>query len=294
MIASEPAEQAMKHPPELATPAALPVLHFAHANSYPSATYRQLFAHLAADYTVQALPLHAHDPRYPVRNGWRHLVQELIDDLVARQNGPVILVGHSMGGMLCLMAAHARPELVRCVVLLDAPVVAGWRAFLLRLAKAAGLDRKFSPARFSAKRRNLWPDASAAHAHYAAKPLFKRWPAEVLNDYVDTGLTPHPQGVTLRFTREIETAVYRTLPHHLGRLARRFPVPVGFIGGERSVECRQAGLQATRRLVGRHFRQLPGGHLFPMESPQATAAAVHRMIDELLGPAADKDARHHL
>lgn len=272
----------------------LPILHFAHANSYPSATYRQLFAHLATDYTVQCLPLHAHDPRYPVRNGWRQLVQELVDDLVARQSGPVILVGHSMGGMLSLMAAHARPDLVRCVVLLDAPVVAGWRAFLLRLAKVSGLDRKFSPARFSEKRRNLWPDARSAHAHYAAKPLFKRWPEEVLNDYVETGLVPHPQGVTLRFTREIETAVYRTLPHHLGRLARRFPVPVGFIGGERSVECRQAGLQATRRLVGRHFTLLPGGHLFPMETPAAAAEAVHRMIRELLGSGAGKDARNHL
>ena len=264
----------------------LPVLHFAHANSYPSATYRQLFAHLAADYTVQALPMHAHDPRYPVRNGWRQLVQELVDDLQARENGPVILVGHSMGGMLSLMAAHARPGLVRCVVLLDAPVVAGWRAFLLRLAKAARLDRKFSPAKFSEKRRNLWPDAHAAHEHYAAKPLFKRWQQDVLRDYVEHGLVPHPQGVTLRFTREIETAVYRTLPHHLGRLARRFPVPVGFIGGERSVECRQAGLVATRRLVGRHFRLVPGGHLFPMESPQAGAEAIDKMIIELLAPGA--------
>lgn len=93
---------------------------------------------------------------------------------------------------------------------------------------------------------------------------------------------PHGDEVTLRFTRETETAVYRSLPHHLGRLARRFPVPVGFIGGQRSAECRQAGLTATRRLVGPHFRLLAGGHLFPMEAPAATAAAVHQMLASLL------------
>ena len=262
--------------------AGLPVLHFVHANSYPSATYRRFFSHLAVHYSVQALPLHAHDPRYPVTNGWQHLVQELLDDLTARHDGPVILAGHSMGGMLSLMAAAARPDLVRCVVLLDSPVVAGWRALLLRLAKAAGLDRRFGPARFSAKRRNLWPDASAAHAHYAGKPLFSAWAPTVLDDYLEVGLAPHPQGVTLRFTRETETAVYRTLPHHLGRLARRFPVPVGFIGGTASVECRQAGLAATRRLVGRHFKLVPGGHLFPMESPGVAADAVHHMLSGLL------------
>ena len=260
-----------------------PILHFVHANSYPAGTYRVFFDHLRRHYDVQALPMHAHNPAYPVSNGWPALVQELIGELTSRYAQPVVLVGHSMGGMLSLMVAKVRPDLVRCAVLLDSPVVAGWRAILLRVAKRFGVDKRFSPARFSEKRRNLWPDAEAAYEHYAAKPMFAAWQPEVLRDYVTHGLAPHPDGVTLRFTRETETAVYRTLPHHIGRLVRRaFPVPVGFIGGTDSVECRQAGLQATRRLVGRHFVQIPGGHLFPMEHPAAAAKAVHAMIDNLL------------
>ncbi|HJV52449.1 MAG TPA: alpha/beta hydrolase [Noviherbaspirillum sp.] len=260
-----------------------PILHFAHANSYPAGTYRVFFEHLQRHYDVQALDMHAHNPAYPVRDGWAALARELTDELAARYAQPVILAGHSMGGMLSLMAAQARPELVRCVVLLDAPVVAGWRALALRLAKKIGADGKFSPARFSQYRRNLWPDAEQAYEHYAAKPMFAAWPPEVLRDYITHGLMPHPQGVTLRFTRETETAVYRSLPHHLGPMVRRpFPVPVGFVGGADSVECRQAGLGATRRLVGRHFTRIPGGHLFPMESPQAAAHAVHAMIQSLL------------
>lgn len=260
-----------------------PILHFVHANSYPAGTYRVFFDQLRRHYDVQALAMHAHNPRYPVRNGWQALAQELIDELAARYTQPVILVGHSMGGMLSLMTACARPDLVRCVVLLDAPVVAGWRAALLRLAKAIGADKKFTPARFSAGRRNLWSDAQAAYQHYAAKDMFALWPPQVLRDYLEHGLAPHPEGVTLRFTRETETAVYRSLPHHLGALVRRaFPRPVGFIGGADSVECRQAGLGATRRLVGRHFRTVPGGHLFPLESPLEAANALHDMIQSLL------------
>ena len=261
----------------------VPILHFVHANSYPSGTYRVFFDHLRKHYDVRALPVHAHNPAYPVTNGWPALVRELIDELTTRYASPVVLVGHSMGGMLSLMVAKARPDLVRCVVLLDSPVVAGWRAVLLRIAKRMGVDKKFSPAQFSEKRRNLWPDARAAYEHYVSKPMFAAWEPAVLQDYIEHGLAPHAEGVTLRFTREAETAVYRTLPHHIGGLVRRsFPVPVGFIGGIDSVECRQAGLGATRRLVGRHFDQLPGGHLFPMESPAATARAVHSMIESLL------------
>jgi len=261
-----------------------PRLHFAHANSYPAGTYRQYLDLLRTRFDVGALELHAHDPRYPVGNGWTALAQELVDHLAARYTAPVILVGHSLGGMLCLMAAKARPELVRCVVLLDSPVVAGWRALLVRTLRGTSLfANRFSPARFSVKRRTVWPDADSAYAHFAGKDLFARWAPGVLRDYMQSGLKPHRDGVQLTFTREAETAVYLTLPDHVGRLvADGFPVPIGFIGGVDSEESRLAGLDPTRRLVGRFFAQLPGGHLFPMESPAAAAQATCDMIAALL------------
>jgi pimeloyl-ACP methyl ester carboxylesterase len=260
-----------------------PTLHFCHANSYPVGTYRQLFALLRQDFDVQALEMHAHNPAYPVREGWNTLADELIAELEARYAEPVIVAGHSLGGILCLLAAAKRPDLVRCAVMLDSPVVAGWRALALRLLRRTSLAERYSPARFSVRRRNVWPDAEAAYSHFAAKDIFAAWAPGVLRDYIDSGLVPHPEGVQLRFGREVETAVYRALPHHVGGIVRRgLAVPVGFIGGVDSVECRQAGLAATRKLVGPFFRQLPGGHLFPMESPVMAAQAMRDMIAALL------------
>ena len=258
-----------------------PILHFAHANSYPAGTYRVFFEALSHHYEVRALAMHAHNPRYPIKDGWRELAAELVDELAAR-SGPVILVGHSMGGMLSLMAAKARPDLVRGVVLLDAPVVAGWRALFLRMLRHSALAERASPARFSVRRRNVWPDAEAAYQHFAAKEIFALWGPGVLRDYMQHGLVPHPDGVTLRFTREAETAVYRGLPDHIGAMVQSgFPVPVGFIGGINSDECRRAGMAATRSLVGAHYMQIAGGHLFPMESPGIAAAAVHELIQSM-------------
>ncbi len=260
-----------------------PILHFAHANSFPTGTYRVFLDQLRAHYDVRALDVHAHDPKYPIKNGWHDLAQELIDQLSTCYDRPVILVGHSLGGILCLMAAKARPDLVQCVVLLDAPVLAGWKAWGWQLVKLVGMDKKVSPAKFSAKRFHIWSDKDAAHRHFSSKRLFANWPPEVLQDYVQHGLVPHPKGVTLRFSREAETAIYRTIPHHLGKLIRhRFPVPIGYIGGSESVEGRLAGLEATRRLVGPHFRQVRGGHLFPMESPTQAADVVHDLIQKLI------------
>jgi hypothetical protein len=165
-------------------------------------------------------------------------------------------------------------------------VVAGWRAMLWRLTKKQSWSDNFSPARFSVKRRNVWPDIQSAHQHFASKPVFAAWAPGVLRDYLEHGLEPHPEGVQLRFKREIETEIYRALPHHLGSLMNDdYPVPIGFVGGVDSVELRQAGLAATRALVGPYFSEIEGGHLFPMESPEKAARLTREMIARLLAKA---------
>jgi pimeloyl-ACP methyl ester carboxylesterase len=259
-----------------------PLLHFTHGNSFPAGVYRRYFDGLRDRFDVHATDMVGHDDAFPVSDGWHGLVDELIARL-ERYQAPVILVGHSLGGMLSMMAAKQRPDLARCVVMLDSPVVAGWRAWLLKVAKARRWDDNFSPAKSSQRRRTVWPDAATAYQHFVSKPIFAAWAPGVLADYLEHGLMPHPDGVQLRFSREIETAIYRSIPHHLGSLVRPpFPVPIGFIGGDDSVELRQAGLAATRRLVGPHFSEIKGGHLFPMESPDQAAKLTREMIAALL------------
>ena len=268
-----------------------PKLHFAHANSYPAGVYRQYFELLADDFDIQALDMHGHDPRYPVTDCWPHLVDEYIKELTTRYTEPVILMGHSLGGMLSMMVAKARPDLVRCVLMLDAPVVAGWRALAWRLIKMTGNAYNVPPAKFSIKRRNVWPSVAAAHEHFASKELFAAWAPGVLADYMESGLKPHPDGVQLRFTRETETAIYASLPHHLRALLRgEFPVPIGFIGGTESWETSQSGLGHTQALVGRHFRMIPGGHLFPMESPAQAAEVTRELLAQLQAEAGQRQA----
>lgn len=260
---------------------------FSHANGFPAGTYRQLFQRWQAQgWRVVALDKFGHDPRYPVTSNWPRLRDQLIDFIQAQGPGPVYLVGHSLGGLLSLLAACKRPELAAGLVLLDSPVITGWRAHSIRMLKLSGLIARVSPGHISRTRRHEWPSRKAVAAHYGSKPLFARWAPGVLNDYLACGTTRRGGKTVLAFDREVETRIYNTLPHHLGLLLHRHPVrcPVGFIAGTRSVEIRQGGLESSRRLAGQRFRWMEGTHLYPMEKP---AEAADLVLELLSGMAAD-------
>ena len=261
---------------------------FSHANSFGASTYGVLFKHLKArGFAVKALERVGHSEQYPVTDNWPHLVQQLIDFArteVQKKGEPVYLVGHSLGGFISLMAAARAPELARGVLLIDSPVLGGWRATTLGVMKSTQMVASWSPGAVSRKRRNSWPSQEAALAHFQHKKAFAKWDPQVLEDYIAHGTHDEVHaGETKRvlsFDRAVETAIYNTLPHNLESLLKRHPVkcPVAFIGGTHSVEMGQVGMAMTEKITKGRIMMLDGSHLFPMEKPLATAAAIEASL----------------
>ena len=259
---------------------------FSHGNSFPASTYRVMLDNLRQrGFKVDAVEMYGHDPKYPVTNNWPHLVQQLADFARDQQGdgAPAFLVGHSLGGILSLMCAARHPELARGVVLIDSPVIGGWRATTLGLAKRTPLIGSLSPGRISQKRRNHWPSLEAALDNFRHKKAFAHWDEQVLRDYVEQGTHDQNGQRYLNFDREVETAIYNSLPHKLDSLLKRHPLkcPAAFIGGTHSAEMRQAGTELTHTVVKGRVMMLDGSHLFPMEKPLATAAAIEATLRNL-------------
>jgi pimeloyl-ACP methyl ester carboxylesterase len=263
---------------------------FSHANGFPAGTYRVLFdTWRAVGFAVHALDKFGHDPAYPVTSNWPKLREQLIhfiEDEVEPEARPVFLVGHSLGGLLSLLAACRRPDLARGLLMIDSPAIMGWRAHSLQVIKATGLIRRVSPGRVSRTRRHEWLSREAVHQHFVAKHAFARWDPRVLADYVASGFEDSDGRTVLAFRREIETRIYDTLPHHLNTVLRRHPprCPVAFLAGTQSIEVRQGGLEASRALAKERFAWIEGSHLFPMERPDETAAAVLTQLRAMGGP----------
>jgi pimeloyl-ACP methyl ester carboxylesterase len=265
-------------------PGSMPLIVFSHANSFPSGTYALLFRHLRArGFTIKAVDKFGHDPAYPVSNNWPGLVQQL-HDVAAREvdkaGEPAFLVGHSLGGFLSAMCAARHPRLARGVLLLDSPLLGGWKAHALRAAKRTPLVGSLSPGAVSRKRKNRWPSEEAALEHFRHKKAFARWDPQVLRDYIAHGTHDEEGQRVLSFERDIETAIYNTLPDHMDALLKRHPLrcPAAFIGGLQSEEIRQVGMAMTERITEGRVMMMEGSHLFPMEKPQATAAAIEAAL----------------
>jgi pimeloyl-ACP methyl ester carboxylesterase len=262
---------------------------FSHANSFPASTYRLLFKSLRArGFAVKAVEQFGHDPRYPVTNNWPKVMQQLVDFTQAevdKAGQAVWLVGHSLGGFLSLMVASSQPQLARGVVLVDSPILGGWRSTAVGVMKSTQMMGSLSPGAVSRQRRNTWPSVEAAFEHFRHKKAFAKWNNQVLRDYVTHGTQEVNGKRVLRFDRAVETLFYNTVPDNLEQLLARQPVkcPVAFVGGLASQENKQVGMAATERITRRRITMLDGSHLFPMEKPLATAAAIEAAIRAMDG-----------
>ena len=234
-----------------------------------------MLAPLSSRFSVSSIEAIGTNPRFPVTEGWPHLIDQLIESITE----PVYGVGHSLGGYLHYLAAVRRPELFRAIVLLDAPIIGPFRGSMLGATKRLGIVDRVTPAGATRDRRSTWPSREEAKAHFRSRALFRHFAADCLEDYVRHGLTEEKGTLQLRIDPAIEYQIYRTIPHDMMRHLSQLRAPAGFIGGAESdvvKRVRLAGMKPKFRL-----RKVPGGHLFPFERPREAAAAIAAMLGDL-------------
>ncbi|WP_110710028.1 alpha/beta hydrolase [Salinicola sp. CR57] len=258
-------------------------LVFAHANGFTGASYRTLLSPLAERFALHPLDRLAHDPRYPVGRNWLALREEYlaaIEPLAA----PVVAVGHSMGGVLSIMAAAKAPQRFRAVVALDPPLLLGRDAWMLKAAKLTGFVDRVTPAGKTLKRRETWPSRDAMAAALRRRSLFQRFTETAMSDYVTgaTTIDDDSGAARLRYAPRTEAAVFRHLPDHLASVLRKLAVPLTVIAGEQS-DLLTPGRRRSLERLGIRLRCVPGGHMFPFEQPEATREAIVRAVGEMLG-----------
>ena len=257
------------------------IIHFAHANSFPAKAYSKLFSYLSDDFEIRFLERHGHDPKFPVTDCWKFLARELQSAIEHNYAGPVIGVGHSLGGILHFLVACENPGLYKAIVLLDAPLVSRLSGRGLQLLKRVRLLERYLPSRAARFRRNFWRTRDEALEYFRAKTLFKNFDPDILRDYCHHCTIPVDSGFRLLFEPGIEAEIYRTIPHTFTKFRGKLRVPAIYIGGTHSREARLARLSFMRKNFPIEFRFIEGSHLFPFEKPIETANLIKNVIKNL-------------
>jgi pimeloyl-ACP methyl ester carboxylesterase len=195
----------------------------------------------------------------------------------AAAQGPVIGVGHSMGGAALVMAALREPALFRALVLYE-PIIFP--------PTARDPDAPKPPLADGARRRRAtFPSFDDALANYAAKPPLNVFHPECLEAYVRHGFRATPDGdVTLKCRPEHEARTYESGGLHetwdaLGNLA----TPVWLVSGVVHPFTPAAiAEQIATRLPEVHVVSWPDrGHFGPLEDPDRLVELI-RHVDEVV------------
>ena len=214
----------------------------------------------------------------------------MLNQLVARETKrPVILVGHSMGGILAMMHALRLPESVEGLVLLDPPVpnVTRWTRDPRLTAKLVMLRLPGVAALVARQVARMTPEQLVARQLAGATPHTDQIPAAAIDATVaETRATRGDDG-----GRAAQRAQFRAILDVVELLAR----PVGWrhqLAGITTptlwlhgADDPLSGLEAARVLAATRsewtFRTREGvGHLPHLEDPAWTARCIKGWLDE--------------
>jgi lipase len=161
-----------------------------HATGFHARCWDGLVRALPAGLHVIAPDLRGHGRSYrPVSLGnWADTADDLLPLIDALPSGPLVVAGHSMGGVCSVRAAAARPGRFAAMLLVD-PVMFAPEFYAVHAAAAD------DPAdHFVARRRSHWESAEEMRVRFAERFPYSAWDAQVLADYCVHGLLPRVDG----------------------------------------------------------------------------------------------------
>lgn len=267
-----------------------PPLLIVHGNTHCGGVYAPLAERLAADFDVIALDLRGHGlSDRPATYSWCDFRADLVEMIEKLDLRDLLLVCHSRGGGICLLAASALPARVRGVVAYE-PTTPLQMAAQPGASPQALRERARGLMQRAASRRSTFASREEMYRHFQGRGAFAGWRDEYLRAFVEHGAVEREGGgVELASPVAVEGALYQAMVE-LGPWSRlgECPVPVLAVFGELSGRLTpgQDPVAVLRPLFPRiGVRVLPGcTHSGPMERPDLFEETIRAFVASLATP----------
>ncbi|RKP13199.1 Alpha/Beta hydrolase protein [Piptocephalis cylindrospora] len=273
-----------------------PTLLFAHANGYFKEIWFPVMLRLArAGFhgTCIAYDMRNHGDSGLVNNPIQHQLEGYVvkcnhtnDDAQAvirglDLKGPIIGIGHSMGGMALLRTELAHPGTFERIIALDPTVYVNTDGIKTEDQIVHGFIA------FAMKRRSHWPSRNAAWEDLRQHFYHVNWHPEMLATFVQHGLIRDPVrgGFMLKSTLEEECNIYRgnnLQATRTGRDVSQLNLPVTYICGRKSRMIPMVmAVQTAMKTKGSEFIVMSKGtHMILMEEVDRISVEITRILKE--------------
>lgn len=266
-------------------------LHFHNANGYPPACYLPLF-NVLNDYfhltAIQSRPLWPGSSPDGLKD-WHGFSDDYLRFISQNPSGPVLAVGHSMGGIIALRAALRQQDKFRGLVLIDPVLFHPWQILIRRLLITTGMIYRFHPLIKTTRfRRRQFTDLDKVFQGFRQKPVFRYFDDASLKAYVDGIVVPKPGGgYQLAYSPEWEMHIYATGVWNdldLWRNLYKLKIPLLVIRGDETdtFNLNAFHLLKRRRPDARLLNLTNATHLIPLERPQEVGKAIIQFAQEML------------
>ena len=265
-------------------------LHFLHANGYPPECYRPLLELLQTQHHVFGMKLRPLWPDAKIEDtkDWHLFSDDLLRFLTTGGLGPVIGVGHSIGGIVTLRAALRDPGRFRALVLLDPVLFMPSRLFAWSIARATGIGEKVHPLIAGAKRRRrTFDDLESVFRGYRSRNVFRYVSDENLQIYIQ-GITRQKTdgGYELVYSPEWESHIYLTglRDFDLWRELPKLGIPTLIIrGAETDTFLSNAANLVKQKQPKVKIETLENStHILPIEHPQKIFEIMNEFLKEIV------------
>ena len=257
---------------------AAPPLVLAHATGFLARLWEPVAEHLSGR-TVYAPDTRGHgdsDKPPPASSTyhWARLVGDLRAFLDALGLEGAHFAGHSAGGSTGLYLAAHEPRYLSRLVLIEPIVMPG--------GFEIDESRRNEMAEGARRRRAVFASVAEMIEQYRSRPLFDRWPDDVLRLYCEHGTFVREDGqVQLKCSGDVEGAVFANSGSlKIWDVLPDVTAPTLVLRGEHAEAFTAMAAEAVaNRLPDARLVDIPdAGHLAPMERPKTVAALIREFL----------------
>jgi lipase len=257
-----------------------PTVIMLHATGFQPWLWHPIARELSGDFNVIAPYFCDYRVLDPVSGGlsWLVLADDLATFVERHEIEEPFLIGHSMGATVASIAEALKGPIASRMILIE-PI------FLPSNIYDLDITVEQRPLASKAiRRRSQWDDKAEAKKYLRSKKLFMYWDEEMLDLYLEHGMTQTDNGaLTLVCQPAREAALFMGgMAQNPWPLLENISCPTLFIEGEHSENKDVIDLQRAASIMPKARVQViaGAGHLVPMEKPREVLELISKFFEK--------------